>query len=249
MCQPLVESADSAMHSHVCSARTGLGQRQRTAVQGGPCCLPGGSLGWGKDLPLGPPSRCVINRWRSINPERMLLLAPHLQYRPAPLAAGHMGFLRPPASPLPAGMSGTNVELRAGGWLCVQPKVDVVTLTGPRFLGPQAAMMILCGGCKSGQAMPGHPQASCRGSLKPPLVLGPRVEVATAIRQLSLSILLPGASTVIGHCPFPDPRGRKLICLLPRRVPSVGVPRQSSLLVRSGQCFCKECSLHLPEYP
>lgn len=103
--------------------------------------------------------------------------------------------------------------------------------------------------CKSGQAMPGHPQASCRGSLKPPLVLGPRVEVATAIRQLSLSILLPGASTVIGHCLFPDPRGRKLICLLPRRVPSVGVPRQSSLLVRSGQCFCKECSLHLPEYP
>lgn len=83
--------------------------------------------------------------------------------------------------------------------------------------------------------MPGHPQASCRGSLKPPLVLGPRVEVATAMKQLSLSILLPGASTVISHCSFPDPRGRKLVCLLPRRVPSVSVPstEQSPGQVRS----------------
>ena len=76
MCQPLVESADSAMHSHVCSPRTGRGQRQPSAAQGGPCCLSRGNLGWGEDLPLGPPSRCVIDRWRSISPEGMLLLAP-----------------------------------------------------------------------------------------------------------------------------------------------------------------------------
>lgn len=160
ICQPLVKSADSAMHSHVCSTPTGMGQRQRSAVQGGPCYLPGGSLGWGEDLPLGPPSRCVIDRWRSINPDRMLLLAPHLQCRPASPAAGHMAFLRPPASPLSPDMSGTNVELRAGGWRCVQPKVDVVTLSGPWFLGTQAAMMILCGGVRVARP--------CQGIPKPP---------------------------------------------------------------------------------
>lgn len=59
-----------------------------------------------------------------------------------------MAFLRPLASPLPAGTSGTNVELRVSGWCCVEPKVDVVTLTRPWFLGPQTAMMIFCGGVK-----------------------------------------------------------------------------------------------------
>lgn len=67
------------------------------------------------------------------------------------------------------------------------------------------------------------------------MVLGPRVEVATAMKQLSLSILLPGASTVIGQYPFPDRGGRKLVCLLPKQVPSVGMPRteQSPGQVRS----------------
>ena len=78
---------------------------------------------------------------------------------------------------------------------------------------------------------------------------GPRVEVATAVGPLSLSILFPVTSTLTGCWPLsafslPPSAGRNLVCRFPR--PTLGEPSTEQA---SDQSLCKECSLRLLDRP